>query len=556
MGVGVKGGAEAVVTAVRTALERGTGGLCVLKVDLENAFNTIDRDAVFSAVQAVFPEMVAWFRFCYGAPAKLFCEGRVLPFGSAQGVQQGDPLGPLLFALGLLGVCKALKDVGNGTLAVWYLDDGTVVGEAKEVAKAWKLICAEVGKVGLKVNKGKCELVWPQGSSLEVPEELVELPLIRASGFDLLGAPIGEKAFCENYVRKRITNIEAALKKLELIDDPQVERLLLRSCLGLPRFMFALRSAPPEDISEAIKDFDAMVTAVLKERLGIALTDLQETQARFPEALGGLGVERAETVAESAFLGNVLATRHLVARLLGEDKLELDQLKGVSAAFESWKQKARVDINHVEELARLKEMESREGKLHPQRVLASFVYRTASADLLEKAPNTREELRLRAVMRTDAGAWWNVVPVKQLGLKFDRDEFLALVKWWLGLPLFVAQGAAGPVCPEGKCEAEMDVMGDHAVMCAHGPSRTARHDGVNKAWASTLKAAGLSVKMEVHTEPDSMRRSADTLVDGWEFGRSAAHDWTVGHVMQKTALEATKGKNPDYVIDQAESHYS
>lgn len=164
VGVGVKGGAEAAVTAVREALRKGGGRFWALKVDLENAFNAVDREAVLRAVREFFPEAELWYRLCYGVPAKLFCEGEVLPFCSAQGVQQGDPLGPLLFALGLLETCRALKEkLAVGTLSVWYLDDGTIVGEASEVGKAWGIILEEVLKVGLMVNKGKCELFVPTG---------------------------------------------------------------------------------------------------------------------------------------------------------------------------------------------------------------------------------------------------------------------------------------------------------------------------------------------------------------------------------------------------------
>ena len=53
----------------------------------------------------------------------------------------------------------------------------------------------------------------------------------------------------------------------------------------------------------------------------------------------------------------------------------------------------------------------------------------------------------------------------------------------------------------------MDIMGDHAVTCKFGPSRIARHDGVNKAWAFALKGAGMAVKMEVYTDPETMHRA-------------------------------------------------
>ena len=79
-----------------------------------------------------------------------------------------------------------------------------------------------------------------------------------------------------------------------------------------------------------------------------------------------------------------------------------------------------------------------------------------------------------------------------------------------------------------------------------------RHDGVNRAWAFALKGAGLSVKIEVYTDPESHHRSADTFVERWEYGRSAAHDWVVSHTLQKAAVEAGGGKRPNFALEQAE----
>ena len=100
----------------------------------------------------------------------------------------------------------------------------------------------------------------------------------------------------------------------------------------------------------------------------------------------------------------------------------------------------------------------------------------------------------------------------------------------------------------------MDALGDHAVTCKCGPSRIARHDAVNNTWAFALKGAGLSVKTEVFTDPGTMRRSADTLVDRWEYGRSAAHDWVVSHTLQRTAIapDGGRGKNVNFALEQAE----
>ena len=62
----------------------------------------------------------------------------------------------------------------------------------------------------------------------------------------------------------------------------------------------------------------------------------------------------------------------------------------------------------------------------------------------------------------------------------------------------------------------------------------------------------MTVKMEVYTDPETMHRSADTLVDGWDFGRSATHNCVVSHTLQKAALEAGKGRRPNFTLEQSE----
>ena len=45
---------------------------------------------------------------------------------SKEGVQQGDPLGPLMFCIATLSIIKRLKSEFN----IWYMDDGTLGGDA------------------------------------------------------------------------------------------------------------------------------------------------------------------------------------------------------------------------------------------------------------------------------------------------------------------------------------------------------------------------------------------------------------------------------------------
>ena len=105
---------------------------------MSNAFNTIDRNLIMNQCKEHFPELLAWAKFCYGDHPKLW---HILGSLSSQhGVQQGDPLGPLFFALGLHSVVKAIDAECQLLLHCWYLEDGVFCGTKSDVTKLLRIL--------------------------------------------------------------------------------------------------------------------------------------------------------------------------------------------------------------------------------------------------------------------------------------------------------------------------------------------------------------------------------------------------------------------------------
>ena len=94
LGYGVRGGAEAAVHAARLYMQ-DLQHRCVLKLDFRNAFNTLCRDKMLQAVQNFAPDLLPFVHASYSSPSSLFLSDKIIQ--SAEGVQQGDPLGPFLF---------------------------------------------------------------------------------------------------------------------------------------------------------------------------------------------------------------------------------------------------------------------------------------------------------------------------------------------------------------------------------------------------------------------------------------------------------------------------
>ena len=73
--------------------------IVIFKVDIRNAFNTVKRDIVLEQVLARCPELFPMLRQAYSAQTPLFTGTEVV--NSSTGLQQGDLLAPLCFALAI-----------------------------------------------------------------------------------------------------------------------------------------------------------------------------------------------------------------------------------------------------------------------------------------------------------------------------------------------------------------------------------------------------------------------------------------------------------------------
>ena len=157
--VGVRMGCEAAVHAVRDYTDAHTGspGHIVVKLDLTNAFNTVHRSAVFREVIRRFPAAAPLVSQAYSQPSPLHFGS--VRLWSCRGVQQGDPLGPILFTLALDPAIQPLRSPLN----LWFLDDGTLAGPRDAVAADLRRLIPALLKLGLILNEGKCEVTRLDG---------------------------------------------------------------------------------------------------------------------------------------------------------------------------------------------------------------------------------------------------------------------------------------------------------------------------------------------------------------------------------------------------------
>ena len=193
---------------------------------------------------------------------------------SAEGVQQGDPLGPLLFALTIHTLVGSLQSPLN----CWFLDDGTLGGDPETVLADFARVGTMGINLGLQLNIGKCEVA---AHNFDIAEDS---PLIRCRIIDfpdlmLLGAPLG----CEAEVRcvEAMTDtLRRFSKRLKLI-QPHQAFFLLKNSMSLPRLSYVLRTS--NLIGQGgLLVYDDVLRSTLEDLLNVRLDDVQWHQATLP----------------------------------------------------------------------------------------------------------------------------------------------------------------------------------------------------------------------------------------------------------------------------------
>jgi hypothetical protein len=330
LGVAIPGGAEAAVHTARAWYDRHQGqpGKVLVKLDFKNAFNLVSRQAVLDAVTARFPALTRWVTWCYKQPSDLHFGTTTLL--SAGGVQQGDPLGPLLFAGALHSLVLDLRQ-GPLDLVFFYLDDGVIAGDVAAVGAAVAHIQAQSAQLGLHLNLDKSEAISLGATTAALSAHLPPALVLDSSGqsrvqanFELLGAAVGDAAFIAAHTQKRTTSALDLLDAISTLDDPQVALRLLRSSGGHCRMVHNMRCTPPSAQLQGFKAFDQGVRACFSSFTGLHPTDGQWQQAARGFDQAGLGLRSAHLDGAAAYLASFGKSRELCRQLdpmLGDAEL-------------------------------------------------------------------------------------------------------------------------------------------------------------------------------------------------------------------------------------------
>jgi len=539
VGVGTRGGCEATIHSTATILHRfgGSNRYAMLKIDFKNAFNCFFRESMFREVRKKCPEIAAWVEFTYGGSAFLWYKDAILE--SFMGVQQGDPLGPILFALILQPMLLRLQAECPKLLAnMWYLDDGTLIGTYEDLNKALLIIQEESAVLGLVLNLGKCEIWWPQLDMQAVASFPDQIKRVTTKGIKLLGSGVGDADYIDNVIGKqKVGKIEEILKMLKKVEDPQIQLHLLRVCYVFPKFNYLIRTCPPGTLKKSLSDLDNLISSLLFHIVGNDLSALGIRQLSLPISMGGFGIILPSKKTHSAFLGSISQTSNLQCAMINFPDGAEAEYPAVQEACDQFNLKFTQE-NQVD-LSLLKTT------FKPQQVLSRKENEVELADMISSSTQ-RDRARLNAVSLPHAGDWLLVPPIQGLNFKFSPSEFRDLVRYRLGIQVF----EKGSACPMPKCKEFNDTMGDHAVVCSSTGQRIARHNAVRDVLFDAFRKAQVNPSTEDRglLGTDTNEAPGDIFVYNWA-GKQLAIDVSITSPLTVSALTNGSADKPGMEIE-------
>ena len=372
-GVACRSGLDALVHAVDAHLQIHPDWVDAA-VDMRNAFNSMHRRAFFEVVGRDFPELFPWVSCMYDSPTELYFRrgGGLAPHVllSRCGTRQGCPLGAQLYALGQHPLlCRLQRLIGSRGVVLAYADDIHILAPPGVVSEALCALSASAPPpppspadpqpidcrsraIGLVCAPGKTTVYGPSLARAGIDRECAMAALEPAvlalrdpalsldagrgamlrgdgtaarRGHPVLGAPLGDDAFVQDFVAGRASQARRLLAILDrlLLADPEApatdslgmyapdERALLISFCLQPRLRHFCRLLAPGRVDHILALHDShFMDGYLRPLGGAVGTHLPiRFLARLCSRLGGHG-QRATAPDPTALAQPRLSAAH------------------------------------------------------------------------------------------------------------------------------------------------------------------------------------------------------------------------------------------------------
>jgi hypothetical protein len=426
---------------------------------------------------------------------------------SKEGVTQGDPLGMMFYAIGLLPLTRKLK-MGSSFLSKlidnsevnedihwiqnWYADDSACLADFQSIRVWLKLLVDEGPKFGYFPEPEKSYLVVHANFVNEAKILFADYKVNIVTGQRFLGGFIGGIDDTEKWVQEKVNSWVKAIKCLSKAAkiEPHLANVSLIKSLqnewGYIQRVITNVEKPFALLKETLE------SSYLPSLFGAEVSDIEASLMVVSGKHGGLGIRDPVQTSNLAFISSQTGTALLSDSIKTGIPLDIDQHE----------QKMKVTQSSCRDQQSILELDQidRNSRLLPE----------------------NRQRTLRRIREGDCSTWLSMIPRHDNQFLMSADAFRDAIALRYG---------RSPIKMHGFCDGcskPFDVS--HALDCKMGGLVGARHNECRDLNIDILKATGLSqiVREPIIKESD-MSGNGGLRVDWgvrgfWEFQREALFD--------------------------------
>ena len=460
MCAGHSSGAEAAIHAMHDIFDENETE-AVLLIDAENAFNSINRNAMIHNIAVLCPIIATFVKNCYNVPARLFVIGGK-ELLSKEGTTQGDPTAMGAYAIGLTPLLRFLHNfiISNSltTKQVAFADDFTVAGKVEDIKMHWDILCVTGPKYGYFPKAEKSFLIVKENHESKANNIFTNCNVeITSTGQRHLGAVVGDIKYKDKYVNEKINSLVDQTKILAKIAEIEPQAAYSAFIAGFKsKLNYLMRTIP--DIQEKMMPLEELIRHEFIPAItgGHQCSEIERELLTLPPRLGGLGLNIFSEDSEIEYQNSRLVTN--------------DIMKAV------YEQNFDHEIN-------LKSCKTTKQNIKASRIKKNELKLNKVRDLL----NTFQ-LRLNDVCKEKgASNWLTVLPMSEHDFNLNKQQFWDAIRLRYGWPI----PNLPTVC---ACGSKFDLQ--HCMSCKKGGFITLRHNSIRDLTANMLKEVCSDVKIE------------------------------------------------------------
>ena len=285
-----KGGYDVGIHAARAALKKCIHtGNCALKIDFENAFNSIKRNFFLQLIAAWVPHLLPSAWLYYSSPSKVFSNEGV-EFSSEEGAQQGDHVGNHAFSMVAKFIDDRLQDL-NFALKLFYVDDLLLIADLETLLKALNIIHEVEELTGIKINLKKTVLHCPNKTVYKEAKRMLgeKITILCTMNTTYLKSPIGDNEFVKNHLKEKLRELKRTTYILERMPYLHEAWTLLKYCGSNAKINHLQRVIPPRQMDWFNKEYDKLIRKAFAGLLGVNhIPDWSWKIQKLPPSMGGV----------------------------------------------------------------------------------------------------------------------------------------------------------------------------------------------------------------------------------------------------------------------------